>query len=79
MNSNQDYFEDHFDEIAEDYWNSDASGDLSLIGEFVLNNPKCLTAFLEAWSMLPENERAVREWFASQGPDGPEREQYEER
>lgn len=69
-----DYYEDHFDEIVEDYFNDDVSpdSDLVAIGEFVLNNPRLFTAFVEEWAKLPENTDKVREWFMSSLPDGPE-------
>ena len=65
-NQRDDYFEDNFDKVAEAYWNDDKAGDLALIGEFVLNNPKLFTLFIEEWASLPENERLVREWFDGQ-------------
>ena len=48
--------------MAQAYWNDDASGDLSAIGEYVLNNPKLFTAFIEEWSQRPENQKLVRQW-----------------
>lgn len=66
----KDYFEGHYREIAEKYWNDDASGDLSSIGEMVLNNPKLFTAFLEVWGEDPNNEKMVKEWFDNIKTDG---------
>ena len=68
-NQGDDYFNEFFEEIAEDYWNDDVAGDLALIGETVLNNPKLFTAFMEVWGENPENQRLVREFFDSKTMD----------
>ena len=65
-NRGDDYFDDHYYELAEQYWNTDCST-LAELGEFVLNNPKVLTAFLEEWAKMPENEGKIRAWFDSRG------------
>ena len=70
--SAHEYFEDHYDEIAEDFFNDDASGLLSEIGEFVLNNEVCFAVFLEEWSKVQGNEGIVRDWYMSNLPDNDE-------
>lgn len=49
--------------MAEAYWNDDASGDLSALGEYVLNNPKLFTAFVDEWAKVPANAELIRQWF----------------
>lgn len=69
-NPDRDYFADHYYEIAEQYFNSDAS-ELSDIGQFVLNAPKLLRAFVEAWSNAG-NTHVVQEWFEATRPENDE-------
>ena len=48
--------------MAQAYWNDDASGDLSALGEFVLNNPIAFTAVMQEWAKVPANQALVRQW-----------------
>lgn len=58
-----DHVDDHLEEIAMDYWRQDSSGELSDIGQFVMDNPRLFTAFVEEWAKLPDNADKVRRWF----------------
>lgn len=65
-----DYFADNYYKIAEDYFNDDVSS-LSDIGEFVLNNPELLRAFIVAWSNAG-NTHKVQDWWVMNQIDNDE-------
>ena len=66
-----DNFNDHRDEIFQDYLNNDKVTDSEIV-ELILETPELFTAVVDAWCAKRINEEALRDWYLENLPDGKE-------